>query len=70
MSHLRFFYECCRLWKNAELTPADYGKMLSLRLIRYRKKAFGLFTEYWTMPGARPAFIRITGNAMALIMTI
>ena len=54
MSHLRFVYECRRLWKNAELTP-DQVQEKSLRAFHrtldyaWRKTRF--YPEYWKRHG-------------------
>ena len=54
MSHLRFVYECRRLWKNAELTPGQVQEK-SLRAFHrtldyaWRKTRF--YPDYWKRHG-------------------
>ena len=54
MSHLRFFYECCRLWKNAELTPDQIQKK-SLRafhrILDYAWCKTRFYPDYWKRHG-------------------
>ena len=54
MSHLSFFYECCRLWKNAELTPDQIQKK-SLRafhrILDYAWCKTRFYPDYWKRHG-------------------